>query len=283
MKAPGVGLSPVRRAPVLPGFRLTLGITLGWTGLLIILPFSALGAYSTSLGWGGLWEAVTTPMALSAFQKTLSAAFIAASANLVFGFVTAWVLVRYRFPGKALLDLLVDLPLALPSVVGGIALVTVFGGQGFMGSWLEPLGIKVAYTELGVWVGTTFIGLPLVIRSLQPVIENLDPTWEEAAACLGSSRWTTFRRVLLPPLVPAALSGFTLAFSKGLGEYGTVIFLSSNIPFQTETATRFVYNKLDQYQIPEAAGVSLVLILASFVLLLLLGALNGLNKRKVEP
>lgn len=280
MTISGANRRPRGRAPVLPGFKLTLGITLGWAGLLIVLPFSALGAYSASLGWEGILQAISTPMALSAFEKSLTSALVAAVVNLVFGFITAWVLVRYRFPGKSALDLLVDLPLALPSVVGGIALVTVFGAQGLVGSWLEPLGIKVAYTEVGVWLGTIFIGLPLVIRSLQPVIENLDPSWEEASSCLGANKFQTFRRVLLPPLLPAALSGFTLAFSKGLGEYGTVIFLSSNVPFKTETATRFVYNKLDQYQIPEAAGVSLVLILASFGLLLLLGALQLLQKRR---
>lgn len=254
---------------ILPGFGLTLGIGLLGLGLLVTAPLAALALYAAGLGWNELWEVVTRPMALSALRVSLSAAFAAAGVNTVFGTLLAWVLTRYRFAGKAFLDLLVDLPLALPSAVGGISLAAVFASAG----WLGGSG------DWGVLVGTVFVGLPFVTRSVQPVLEAWEPEAEEAARCLGAGPVQIWGRLMFPALLPAILSGFTLSLSRGLGEYGTVIFLSSNRPFESETATRYIYTKLDQYEIGAAAGLALVLLLLSFLLLLVFNALQSWGRR----
>lgn len=265
---------------LLPGFRLSLGVTLLYLSLMVVLPLVALSFHAAGLGWEGFWAAVFSPQAVASYGVTLSHALGAALINLLFGSLLAWVLVRYTFPGKALLDMFIDLPFALPSAVGGIALAAVFANTGWIGGILEPLGIKIAYSEAGITVAMVFVSLPFVVRTLQPVLENLDPATEEAASLLGASKWQTFLKVILPAIFPAALTGFTLALSRGLGEYGTAIFITSNIPLKSEMATRYIYNKLDQYEIPAATAAAVVMLFLSLVLLLGLNALQAFQRRR---
>lgn len=274
-------VSPWRHR-VLPGFGLTLGFTVFYLSLIVLFPLSTLFLETASLGGDAFWAAITSPRALASFRLSFGAALAAAAVNGVFGLVVAWVLARYRFPGQGLVDALVDLPFALPTAVAGIALTSLYAENGWLGRPLAALGVKVAFTPLGVMMALTFIGLPFVVRTLQPVIEGLDPEVEEAAASLGASRAQAFRRVILPALVPAWLIGFALAFARGLGEYGSVVFIAGNMPLRTEIAPLLIITKLEQYDYAGAAAVALLMLVASFLLLFAINLLQSWSARRVE-
>jgi len=259
---------------VLPGFGLSLGITLIYLSLLILLPLSGLAFKTSSLSLGQFWDIASGERALASYRITFGASLLAAMINAVFGLVVAWILVRYDFPGKRFVDSLVDLPFALPTAVAGITLATLYAGNGWIGRYLEPLGIKVAFTPLGIVVALTFISLPFVVRTLQPVIEDIEPEIEEAAATLGASRWQTFSRVLLPGIFPALLTGFTLAFSRAIGEYGSVIFIAGNMPLISEITPLLIISKLEQYDVVGATALASVMLVISFLMLLGVNALQ---------
>ncbi|MCE9672871.1 sulfate ABC transporter permease subunit CysT [Myxococcus stipitatus] len=267
---------------VLPGFRLSLGFTWAYVGLLVLIPLSSLVLKTVSLSWGQFWDTVTAPRALAAYQLSFLASFAAALVNVVFGLLVAWVLVRYRFPGRSLVEALVDLPFALPTAVAGLTLTTLFSARGWYGQHLEALGLRVAYSGLGVAVALTFIGLPFVVRTVQPVLEAIDADVEEAAATLGATPWQTFTRVLFPAVLPALLSGFTLAFARALGEYGSVVFISGNMPMRTEIVPLLIVTKLEQYDYAGATAIAVVMLLASFLLLLAVNLLQRWSQRRLE-
>lgn len=258
----------LKKHSVLPGFGLTLGYTLAYLSLVVLLPLSVLLLRAGAIPLETFWKTVTDPRVLAAYRLTFGAAFVAAAINAAVGFVVAWSLVRYRFPGRKLIDALIDLPFALPTAVSGIALTAVWAKNGWIGQWLEPLGIQTAYSSLGITIALTFIGFPFVVRTLQPALEELDAEAEEAAASLGASRWATFYKVLFPAVLPALLTGFALAFARGLGEYGSVVFISGNMPMKTEIGSLLIIAKLDQYDTAGATAIAVVMLLASFVLLL---------------
>jgi sulfate transport system permease protein len=258
------------RRGVLPGFGLSMGVTLLYLGLVILIPLSTVALRAASMSWADLLRVVASPRALASYRLTFGAAAIAAVINLVFGLVVAWVLERYRFPGKKLVDALVDLPFALPTAVAGIALASIYAENGWVGAPLAALGLKVAYTPLGVVVALTFVGLPFVVRTVQPVLRELEPALEEAAATLGASRWLTVRSVVLPAIAPAAATGFVLSLARGLGEYGSVIFIAGNLPMKSEITALLIMVQLEQYDYAAATGISLVFLLAAFSLLLVL-------------
>jgi sulfate/thiosulfate transport system permease protein len=251
----------------LPGFGLSMGVTLTYLSLVILLPLSMIVVRTLYADWGALWTTVSAPRTLAAFRLSFGAALVAATINLVFGVLVAWVLERYTFPLKRLVGALVDLPFALPTAVAGIALASVYAKDGWIGRWLVPLGIEVAYTPLGIVVALVFVGLPFVVRTVQPVLRDLDPQIEEASVSLGASRATTFRRVILPGILPAALTGFVVAFARGLGEYGSVIFIAGNMPSKSEITPLLIMIELEQYDYDGAAAIALVFLLASFALL----------------
>jgi sulfate transport system permease protein len=263
---------PQRR--VLPGFGLALGWTLTYLSLVVLIPLAMIPLKASSLGWNGFWHAALSPRALAAYRFSISAALTAALINAVFGLLVAWVLVRYRLPGKRLIDGLVDLPFALPTAVAGISLTTLYAKNGWIGTWLAMLGVQVAYTWLGVVVALVFIGLPFVVRTVQPVLEDLDPAFEEAATSLGASRWQTIRRVILPEIAPAVLTGFILAFARALGEYGSVIFIAGNMPMRTEITPLLIMIQLEQFNYPAAAAIAMVFLTMSFLMLLLINWLQ---------
>jgi sulfate transport system permease protein len=267
------------RAGVLPGYRLTLGVTLTYLGLLVLLPLAALLLKTAGIGWHHFVASVTGPRALAAYKLSFGASLAGALVNLVFGLLVAWVLVRYRFPGKAIVDALVDVPFALPTAVAGIALTTIFAPSGLIGQYLEPHGIAVAFTPLGVAVALTFVGLPFVVRTVQPVLLDLDPSLEEAAAVLGASRLRAFTHVILPTLVPPLLTGFALAFARALGEYGSVVFISGNMPLRTEIVPLLIVTKLEQYDYGGATAVATVMLAASFVVLIAINTLEARTRR----
>jgi len=267
---------------VLPGFGLTLGFTLLYMSLIVLIPLSALFAKTATMGLSEFWEAVTSARVLASYKLTFGASFAAALVNTVFGFVTAWVLVRYSFPGKRIVDAVVDLPFALPTAVSGIALTAIYSKNGWIGQWLEPLGIKAAYSPLGVAIALTFIGLPFVVRTLQPAMEDLNKELEEASASLGATRLKTFYRVLLPPLVPPLLTGFALAFARAIGEYGSVVFISGNMPMKTEITSLLIITKLEQFDYAGATAIAVVMLLVSFVLLLLINLLQWWSVRNYQ-
>lgn len=269
-----------RRRNVLPGFGLSLGYTLFWLGLVVLVPLSAIVFRTAGLGWDGFWSAVGSPRVLASYRLSFGVALIAAAVNGVFGLAFAWVLVRYAFPGKRLLDALVDLPFALPTAVAGIALTAIYAGNGWVGGLLEPLGIKVAFTPLGVLVAAIFIGLPFVVRTVQPVLEDLDRELEEAAASLGAARWQTFRRVVWPVLTPAVLTGVALAFARAVGEYGSMIFIAGNVPMVSEIAPLMIITKLEQYDYAGATAIGLVMLLVSFAILLAINSLQAWAARR---
>ena len=270
-----------RRGSVLPGFGLTLGFTLAYLSLLVLIPLAGLFVKSASLGGAAFFAAVSSPRALAAYRLSFGAAFAAAAVNAVFGLLVAWVLVRYRFPGRRLFDALVDLPFALPTAVAGITLTTLLAKNGWIGAQLAPLGIEVAYTPLGVAVALVFIGLPFVVRTVQPVLQDLQPDFEEAAASLGASRLLTFTRVLFPILWPALATGFALAFARGVGEYGSVVFISGNLPMRTEIAPLLIVTQLEQYDYAAATAIAAVLLVISFALLLGINALQRWGQRRL--
>jgi len=269
----------LKRHSPLPGFGLTLGFTLTYLTLIVLIPLSGLFLSSGTMSWSEFWSTVTDPRALASYRLSFGAAAVAAAVNTVFGFIVAWVLVRYQFPGRKLLDAMVDLPFALPTAVSGIALTSLYAPNGWIGQWLDPLGVKVAYTWLGVVVALTFIGLPFVVRTLQPALEDLEQELEEASASLGASRWQTFSRVLFPPMMPVLLTGFAMAFARGLGEYGSVIFISANLRMKTEIAPFLIYVKLEQYKVAEATAIAIVVLIASFGLLLGINLLQRWSRR----
>lgn len=269
-----------RRHSVLPGFGLTLGFAVLYLSLVALIPLSALFFESSQLGWSGFWSTVTSPRVLAACRLSFGAAFAAAALNAVFGFAVAWTLVRYRFRGKRLVDAVIDLPFALPTAVSGIALTTIYSPGGWIGRLLAPLGIKAAFTPLGVAIALTFIGLPFVVRTLQPALEDLDVDLEEAAASLGASRRQTFRRVILPAVLPALLTGFALAFARALGEYGSVVFISGNMPMRTEIAPLLIVAKLEQYDYAGATAIAAALLVTSFLILLLINMLQRWSGRR---
>lgn len=262
------------RRGVLPGFGLAMGFTLTYLGVIVLIPISTLVLKSASLTWTQFWNVATGPRELAAYRLSFGAALAASAINAVFGLLLAWVLERYTFPGKRLIDMLVDLPFALPTAVAGIALASVYAGNGWLGRWLEPAGIHVAFTPLGVMVALTFVGLPFVVRTVQPVLRELSPEIEEAAATLGAGRGQTFLRVLLPELLPAELTGFVLAFARALGEYGSVIFIAGNMPMRSEITPLLIMIKLEEYDYPGATAIALVFLVASFSLLLLINLLS---------
>lgn len=272
----------LKQHSVLPGFGLTLGYTVLYLSLIVLIPLSALFFRSASMGWDRFWAAVSSPRVVASYKLTFGASLAGALINTLFGLIVAWTLTRYRFPGKRLVDALVDLPFALPTAVSGIALTAIYSPNGWIGHWLAGLGIKAAFSPLGVVIALTFIGLPFVVRSLQPALEELDPELEEAARSLGAGRWQTFRRVLLPPLLPALLTGFTLAFARALGEYGSVIFISGNMPMRTEITSLMIIAKLEQYDYAGATAIAVVMLAASFALLLAINLLQHWGRRRAR-
>lgn len=271
-----------KRNTIIPGFGLTMGFVLTYLGLVVLIPLSTLFLRTASLSWADIWTTVTSPRALAAYRLSFGASAMAASINTVFGVLVAWVLVRYYFPGKGLVDAVVDLPFALPTAVAGISLTSIYATNGWVGRFFAPLGIKIAYTPIGVTIALTFIGLPFVVRTLQPVLRDLDPELEEAAASLGATRWQTFARVLAPPLLPACLTGFALAFARALGEYGSVVFISGNMPMRTEIAPLLIMTKLEEYDYAGATALAASMLTISFVLLLSINLLQRWSRRHQE-
>ena len=269
------------RAPrsILPGFGLSLGFTLTYLSLIVLIPLAAAFIKTAGMSWADFVAAVASPRVLASYRLSFGASLAAGLVNAGFGLLVAWVLVRYTFPGRRIVDALVDLPFALPTAVAGIALTTIYAKNGWVGRWLEPYGIKVAFTQLGVFVALTFIGLPFVVRTLQPVLQELEPELEEASACLGANRWQTITRVILPELLPALLTGFALAFARALGEYGSVVFISGNMPMKTEITPLLIMTKLEQYDYHGATAIAVVLLMASFSTLLLINLLQKWSRR----
>ncbi|CAM8643946.1 CysU ABC-type sulfate transport system, permease component [Comamonadaceae bacterium] len=271
-----------KRAPkrVLPGFRLTLGYTLLYLALIVLLPLTALIFKTFTLTWDQFVSAVASPRVIASYQLTFGASFLAALFNAFFGLLVAWVLVRYQFPGKRIIDALVDLPFALPTAVAGISLTALLAGNGWIGSLLEPYGIQLAFNRNGVVIALIFIGLPFVVRTVQPVLEDAEKELEEAATCLGATRWQTFRYVIFPTIAPALLTGFAMAFARGVGEYGSVIFIAGNMPMISEITPLIIIGKLEQYDYAGATAVATVMLLASFVMLMVINALQAWQRKR---
>ena len=283
LAAPAAPAAPPRRRParrVLPGFNLTLGYTLLYLSLIVLIPLSALIFKTFSMSWADFWAAVSAPRVLASFRLTFGASLIAACVNVVAGLLVAWVLVRYEFPGRRLLDAMVDLPFALPTAVAGIALTTLYAPNGWIGQYLEPLGIQLAFQPAGIVIALIFIGLPFVVRTVQPVLEDTEKELEEAAACLGATRWQTFWRVIFPAIAPALLTGFAMAFARAVGEYGSVIFIAGNMPMVSEITPLIIIGKLEQYDYAGATAVACVMLLISFILLLIINGLQAWGRRR---
>lgn len=274
-------MSTFKQHSVLPGFNLALGFTLLYLSLIVLIPLSAAFIRTSALTWPEFWTAVTTPRVVASYRLTFGASFAAALVNAVFGLLVAWVLVRYRFPGKKLVDALVDLPFALPTAVAGIALTALYAGNGWIGQFFEPLGIKIAFTPIGIFVALTFIGLPFVVRTVQPVLEDIESELEEAAATLGANRLQTFSRVIFPTLFPALMTGFALAFARAIGEYGSVIFIAGNMPMVSEITPLLIITKLEQYDYAGATALAVVMLVISFVMLLIINLLQWWSRRSV--
>jgi len=272
-----------RHRGVLPGFGLSMGFTVLYLSLVILIPLSMLILRTGAMGWDAFLTAVTSPRTVAAYKLSFGTALAAAVVNAVFGLILAWVLVRYRFPGKRLVDGLVDLPFALPTAVAGIALTAVYSPNGWIGSWLDPLGIKVAYTPVGIVVALVFVGLPFVVRTVQPVLQDLDPEIEQAAASLGAGRLAIFRRVILPDLLPSLLTGFVLAFARGLGEYGSVIFIAGNMPMKSEITPLLIMIQLEQYDYAGATAIAALMLVLSFLLLLTINGFQWWSARHHRP
>ena len=272
-------MAAVRAHRVLPGFGLSLGFTLAYMSLVVLVPLSAVFIMTATMSLDAFLSAVASPRVIASYRLTFGASLLAALINVAFGLLLAWALVRYRFPGKRLVDALVDLPFALPTAVAGISLTAIYAKNGWLGQYLEAIGIKVAFTPLGVLVALVFIGLPFVVRTVQPVLEDLDTEIEEAAASLGADRWQTVRRVVLPTLLPALLTGFALAFARAVGEYGSVIFIAGNLPMVSEITPLIIITKLEQYDYVGATAVASVMLVASFILLLVINGLQSWSDR----
>ena len=276
-----MAINPFRsqRTGVLPGFNLSLGFTLFYLGLIVLIPLSAVFWKTSTLSWSQFWDTVTMPTALASYRLTFGTSFLAALANAFFGLIVAWVLVRYEFFGKRIVDAMVDLPFALPTAVAGITLATLYAQSGWIGRFLTPLGIHAANSQLGIFVALTFIGLPFIVRTVQPVLEDLEPELEEAATSLGANRWQVFWRVILPMLAPALLTGFALAFARALGEYGSVIFIAGNIPMKTQITPVIIMAELDMFDYAKATAIAVVMLVSSFVLLLGINILQWWTNR----
>jgi len=271
-----------RQSSVIPGFGPTLGYTVLYLSLIVLLPLTALFAKTATMTWERFWAVVTDPRVVASYKLTFGASLVAAIINAIFGFLVAWTLVRYRFAGKKIVDAMVDLPFALPTAVSGIALTAIYAPNGWIGQYLAPMGIKAAFSPLGVTIALTFIGLPFVVRTLQPALEDLDAEVEEAAASLGATRWQTMRRIIMPAILPALLTGFALSFARAIGEYGSVVFISGNMPMRTEIASLLIITKLEQYDVPGATAIAVVMLMASFVLLLTINALQWWSSRRAR-
>jgi sulfate transport system permease protein len=267
-------------ARVLPGFEITLGFTIAYLSLIVLIPLSALVFKTLNLTWEQFWQAVTAPRVVASYKLTFGASFIAALVNAFFGLLLAWVLVRYQFFGKKIVDALVDLPFALPTAVAGISLTALLAGNGWIGQYLEPLGIQLAFNRNGVLIALIFIGLPFVVRTVQPILEDVEKELEEAATCLGATRWQTFSRVIFPTLAPALLTGFAMAFARAIGEYGSVIFIAGNMPMVSEITPLIIISKLEQYDYAGATAVALVMLCAAFVMLLLINGLQAWQRSR---
>ncbi|MBF6630299.1 MAG: sulfate ABC transporter permease subunit CysT [Comamonas sp.] len=282
--SPSLGATaPARRGRgakrVLPGFGLTLGYTLFYLSIIVLIPLSALIFKTFELSWLQFWEAVSSPRVVASYKLTFGTSFFAACVNLVFGLLIAWVLVRYKFPGKKIVDALVDLPFALPTAVAGISLTALLAGNGWVGQYLEPLGIQLAFNRNGIVIALIFIGLPFVVRTVQPVLEDSEKELEEAATSLGASRWQIFYKVILPSILPALMTGFAMAFARAVGEYGSVIFIAGNMPMVSEITPLIIIGKLEQYDYAGATAVAVVMLVISFVLLLVINALQAWQRR----
>jgi sulfate/thiosulfate transport system permease protein len=267
---------------VLPGFGLTMGYTVLYLSLIVLLPLAALVLKSGSLGWDGFWAAAWNPRVVASYKLTFITSFVSAVINALFGLIVAWTLVRYTIPGKKFVDAMIDLPFALPTAVSGIALTAVYAQNGWFGRILEPMGIKVAFTPLGITVALVFIGLPFVIRTLQPAIEEIDRETEEAAASLGATRWQTFTKVIMPAIAPALLTGFALSFARALGEYGSVVFISGNMPMKTEITSLLIITKLEQYDYAGATAIATMMLVASFALLFAINLIQWWTGRNLR-
>ena len=265
---------------VIPGFHLSVGFTLFYLGLIVLIPLSAVFVKTFTMSWEQFWHTVTSERVMASYRLTFGASLLAAFINVIFGGILAWVLVRYRFPGKRLIDAFVDLPFALPTAVAGITLATLYSANGWLGKLLAPLGIEVAYTPLGVLVALIFIGLPFVVRTVQPVLEEAEKELEEAAISLGASHWQAFTRVIFPTILPAVLTGFALAFARATGEYGSVIFIAGNMPMISEITPLFMITKLEQYDYAGATAIAVVMLIISFILLLTINALQAWTRRR---
>jgi len=272
----------LKQKSVLPGFGLSFGFTVLYLSLIVLIPLSATFLKASSLTWPRFWHIVTAPRAIASYELSFGASAIAAGINLVFGLIVAWVLVRYTFPGKRLFDSMVDLPFALPTAVAGIALTAIYSANGWVGQYLQPLGIKAAYSRLGVVIALTFTGLPFVVRTVQPVLEDLDKEMEEAAASLGADRLQTITRVILPAIMPAALTGVTMAFARAVGEYGSVVFISGNMPMKTEITPLLIITKLEQYDYAGATAIAVVMLVVSFVMLLAINLMQAWSGRRTR-
>ena len=269
-----------RQPSVIPGFGLTLGFSLAYLTLIILIPLSGLVWRSAALGWADFWAIATDRRTLNALKISFGTAFIAAAVNVVFGTIVAWVLVRYRFPGRRIADAMVDLPFALPTAVAGIALTTLYAPNGWIGHLLMPLGIKVAYTPLGIVIALVFIGLPFVVRTVQPIMEEIDKEVEEAAATLGASRCQVITKVLFPGLAPAIITGFSLAFARGVGEYGSVIFIAGNLPFKSEIAPLLIVIRLEEYNYEAATAIAAIMLALSFLMLLVVNLVQTWSRKR---
>ncbi len=279
----GVRVGDTRKRPRrrgLPGFGLTLGYTLAYVGLIVLIPLSALVLKTFALSWPQFWSAVTAPRVVAAYQLSFGASLVAALLNMAFGLLLAWVLVRYSFPGRKIIDALVDLPFALPTAVAGIAFTALLAGNGWIGQVFEPLGVKLAFNRNGIVIALIFIGLPFVVRTVQPVLQDLEKEIEEAASCLGATRWQSFRHVIFPSIAPALVTGFAMAFARSVGEYGSVIFIAGNMPMVSEIVPLIIIGKLEQYDYAGATAVAVVMLLISFVLLLLINASQSWQRRR---
>lgn len=270
----------LKKHNVLPGFHLALGFTLLYLSLIVLLPLSTVFLKTATLTWEEFWNTVSAPRVIASYRLTFGASLLAALINAVFGLLVAWVLVRYSFFGKRLIDAMIDLPFALPTAVAGIALTAIYAGNGWLGQYLEVVGLKVAFTPLGIVVALTFIGLPFVVRTVQPILQDLEMEVEEAAHSLGANRWQTFTLVILPNLWPALLTGFALAFARGLGEYGSVVFIAGNMPMVSEIVPLLIITKLEQYDYKGAAAIAVVMLIASFILLLIINLLQWWSSRR---
>jgi len=269
-----------KRKHVLPGFGLTMGYTWIYLGVIVLLPFAGLLLKTSTIGWDGFWRTVTSPQVVASYKVSFGISLLAALTNGIFGVIAAWVLARYEFPGRKLLDAITDLPFALPTAVAGIALTALYGPNEWIGQFLSPYGIKISFTQIGIYIALTFIGLPFVVRTVQPVILELSAEVEEAAATLGANRWQTFRKVILPTLLPSILTGITLSYGRAVGEYGSVVFISGNLPFRTEITPLMIVSKLEAYDYSGAAAIGFVMLVASFAIVLVSNSLQAWDARR---